>query len=125
MKESETTRINGMDVIPFEQQLAEARERYMHAISDALDEEVSRFLLPHDRIAILHDAAFFVNFLLAVKCAEVRTPVGQVIQTKDGVQEWRQINKQLQEKVGPALVEWGIEARQAQLKGQGEQVQPS
>lgn len=115
------TALNGMEVIPFEQQIAEARERYLTAISDALDAEVRRFILPSDRIAILHDAALFCVFMTALKIAEVRTPAGAPIEARDGIREWWPIKKQLDEKLPSMLSEWGIEARQHQLKGTGDE----
>jgi hypothetical protein len=120
MTEPETQSLNGMDVVPFEQLLAEARQRYLNAVSDAIDAEVARFILQQDRIAILHDAALFCVFLAALKCAEVRTPAGTTIETRDGIREWHPIKKQLLDKVPTMLVEWGIEARKLQLKGTAE-----
>jgi hypothetical protein len=112
--------VNGMEVIPFDQRLAEVRERYLSGISDILDEALSCFVLPADRVALLHDAAFFCCFMAALKCAEVKTPAGETIDGKSGVREWWPIKKKLHDEVAPALIEWGIEARQAQLKGTGD-----
>lgn len=113
--------LNGMEVVPFEQLIADARERYCNAISDALDAEVARFVIPSDRIALLHDAAAFCVFMCALKCAEVRTPAGTPIDSRAGIKEWRPIKKKLDDELGPMLVEWGIAARQAQVKGSGDE----
>lgn len=120
MTGSEATILNGMEVKPFEQMLAEVREVYLTLISDALDEALAKFVLPSDRIAVLHDAAVFCAFMAAVKCAEVSTPAGTSIESRDGLKQWWPIIKKLKDGVAPMLLEWGVEARQQQVKGTGE-----
>lgn len=117
MTESEPTTLNGMEVKAFDDLIAAARERYLNTISDALDEEVKRFILMQDRVALLEDAALFVCFMLALKVAEVRTPAGAVIDSKDPLKAWWPLEKRIKAEVGPMLLEYGKEAAAAQVKG--------
>lgn len=120
MTASEPQTLNGMEVVPFDQQIAEARERYMTAISDVLDAELVRLILPADRVALLHDAAMFVPFMAALKCAEVKTPAGTPIGPKDALREWWPIEKKIKAEVAPMVLEWGKEASLRHLQGTGE-----
>lgn len=120
MTASEPLKLNGMEVVPFDQQIAEARERYMSAISEALDAELARLIIPSDRVALLHDAALFVPFMAALKCAEAKTPAGTPIGLKDASREWWPIEKKIKAEVATMLLAWGKEASLRHLQGTGE-----
>jgi hypothetical protein len=121
MTEPETQTLNGMDIKPFDQLIAEVREGYLNGISDILDEALAKFILPADRIALLQDAGLFLCFLVALKTAEVQTPAGALMDKKDPLRAWWQIGKRIDKEVPVMLLEYGREAAAAQVKGTGEE----
>jgi hypothetical protein len=104
----------------FEEMTAEAREAYTTAISEALDEAVSRFILPADRVAVLHDAGMFLCFLVALKIAEVQTPAANVMDAKDPLRAWWKLHKVIDKEVAPMLLEYGREAAARKVHGAAE-----
>lgn len=111
--------LNGMEVVPFEQQIADARERFMTACSDALDAELERLIIPADRVALLEDFTLFACFLGALKTAEVQTPAGALMDRKDPLRAWWRLGKAVDKEVAVRLLDYGREAEAAQLKGTG------
>jgi hypothetical protein len=111
--------VNGMEVMPFEQLIADARERYMTACSDALDAELGRLVIPADRVAMLEDFTLFSCFMGALKTAEVQTPAGALMDRKDPLRAWWKLGKAVDKEVAVRLLEYGREAVAAQLKGTG------
>ena len=109
--------INGMAIVPFAQQIAEARERVIQAAADALDAELARFIIPADKIAMLEDFAKFACFLAALKVDEVRTACGQPIDKRGALRAWFPLGKSLYRDVPAMLLDYGIEAHAAHLKG--------
>jgi hypothetical protein len=91
--------VNGMEVVPFEQQIADARERYMTACSDALDAELERLVIPADRVAMLEDFTLFACFLGALKTAEVQTPPDALMDRKDPLRAWWKLGKAVDKEV--------------------------
>lgn len=121
MKESDRNPIvNGMEPQSFDEKVAEARQRYMEAISEALDAEIVRFMIPADRVAILQDAAVFATFLCAVKAAECVTPAGTKVERRAAMQQWWPIQKRIIKEVAPMLLEFGREAEARKVQGTGE-----
>ena len=116
----EHSQLNGMEAVSLDDQIAASRERYMTAVSDALDAELSRFLLPCDRVALLEDFTLFSCFLGALKTAEVQTPAGALMDRKDPLRAWWKIGKAVDKEVAVRLLEYGREAEAAQVKGTGD-----
>lgn len=116
----ESNRLNGMEVVPFAEQIAEARERYMTVCSDALDAELERLIIPSDRVAMLEDFTLFSCFLGALKTAEVQTPAGATMDRKDPLRAWWKLGKAIDKEVSVRLLEYGREAAAAQVKGTGD-----
>lgn len=113
---------NGMPMKSFDDLIAESRERYTNAISDALDAELSRFILPADRVALLHDAGQFLCFMVALKLAEVQTPAGTPMEKRDPLRAWWKLGKLIDKEVLAMLLDYGREAAARKLQGTGEVV---
>jgi hypothetical protein len=111
--------VNGMELKPFVEMIAESRGRIMNAVSDALDAELERYVIPADRIALLQDFVQFACFLGALKTAEVQTPAGVPMHHRDPLRAWFPIAKQIDKEVAPRLLDYGREVEAAQLKGTG------
>lgn len=121
MKASDSSPIlNGMTLQDFDEKIAEARQRYMDAISEALDAELVRFMIPADRVSILQDAAIFATFLCVVKAAECVTPAGTPLERRTAMQQWWPIQKRIIKEVAPMLLEFGREAETRKVQGTGE-----
>lgn len=112
--------VNGLPLQPFDERIEEVRAFYLNGISDVIDEALSKFMLPGDRLSLLKDAAPFVCFMLAIKAAECTIPAGSQIERRSALTQWWPLQKIILKDVPAMLLDFGREAERAKLEGTGE-----
>ena len=110
--------VNGSDEPTMEERLQAARERYMGAVQESIDDVLQDFLLPGDRLALVHDAAQFLCFYLVVKGVEVTTLAGAGLDRLALLNFWRRMHKQIEREVPATLLQFAKDHEAEQRRQQ-------